>query len=139
MTTYRDREVSGIMIPCDDSIEINPEPVRSSIAQWLEKANIQWMGTLNCPLGMIGIFDDDGHSRRLPWNARAQFIADYPIVGNIIIFSQAWVDDGIDIVDLKPEAVKYFNRPELPDEYSVWRDNPRHRHLFATHRFNFPH
>lgn len=144
MTDYRERPVRGILIPCDDRVEINWEPETKKLKEWLELANIEWVELVNNSHGLNfeAIMDDNGLNRGLPWNARAQFILGYPvlhpIVGSIVLCSVVNSAEGRDIGDLDQRVVEHLTEPEQADRFNRWLNNPSHRQYFNSHRLRYP-
>lgn len=144
MTDYRDRQVSAIRIPCDDRIKIDWVPQTKTIGEWLKLTNIKWLATVTGQLvkNTQGIIDDDGLDRGLPWNARGHFLLGYPvyhpIVGDVLMCSTAFRDDGYDIVDLVPTAVEDFNKLESFKKFQEWLEDPAHRSFLLSHRMSYP-
>src|SRR5690348_2372250 len=103
MTDYRDRKVKGILVPHDEKIAIG-EVEEKSIREWQETCSINWVHIVNAhsKLNLCMVVDDDGYSRQLPWNPRAQFLCGYPltdpIVGSVFFASLDFVRDGMDLV-----------------------------------------
>jgi hypothetical protein len=143
MTDYRSRRIKAILVPADEHIEIG-ELQEKSIKEWLEVANIKWMAFLNASstMNMRMMIDDDGHDRGLPWNPRAQFLCQYPIehpiVGDVIMLSLAMVGDGMDAVDLVPEAAAWMKDAARAPEYWAWIRDPAIRGYAVRHRRNHP-
>lgn len=74
--------------------------------QWLEQVNTQ-VGHDN---GFVTVVDDNSGDGTHYLNQRATDLSGYPgpLCGDVIFVSQAWVDDGIDIVTLSPKAEAFF-------------------------------
>jgi hypothetical protein len=143
MTDYRDRRIKAILVPSDEEIQIG-ELEEKSIREWLEVANITWLSFVNASstMNMSMMIDDDGLSRGLPWNPRAHFLCGYPtehpIVGDAIMLSLAHTGEGMDAVDLVPEAAKWLKDPARAEEYKTWLAQPAAQGYFYSHRFAYP-
>lgn len=145
MTDYRDRQVRGVLIPCDERIAIG-EPETKSIRDWLKAAEIDWMTLIHSAsiaLNLSLLVDDDGASRRLPWNSRAHFLSGYPItapiLGNAIVVSLDYISDGYETVDIKSEAEAYvMDKDKRAEEHRAWLVNSAHQRYFATYHRQFP-
>lgn len=144
MADYRDRKVTGIMIPTNPEIEI-PELQEHSIREWLEILDIEWISFINASseFNMQGMMDDDAIRRRLPWNPRAHFITgypvDHPILGNMLMGSMDFTDGGHDFVSLKQEGIDWFGDKEArAEEYATWLRQPVAQGYFHEYRLRFP-
>ena len=144
MADYRDRRISGIMIPFDERVEI-PGPEEHSIREWLEILDIKYFGTVNASskFNMQGLIDDDGLDRRLPWNPRAHFITgypvDHPIVGNMLMVSMEFTGEGHDVVSLKQEGIDWLgDKAARGEEFSTWLRQPVAQGYFHEYRLRFP-
>lgn len=143
---YLKREIAGIMIPADEKVEINFKPEKKALYLWLAEANLDFMERINTAQSyqhnFIAMVDEEGHSRGLPWNPRGQFFIGYPayrpILGNVLIWSEALNEDGMDIVDLASSAVEWLSNPQRAEDYSNWISDPKFQHHFHHHRIAFP-
>lgn len=129
MTSYMDRKVSAICVPHDQALAIG-EVEERSIREWHEICDIKWLRIVNAhsELNLSMVVDDDGYSRRLPWNPRAQFLSGYPltdpIVGSVYFASLDFTGDGYDLVSLNPESAEWIKAPERWAEYQEWLRAP---------------
>jgi len=131
--SYRTRQLRGLMVPSDERVAL-PKVTTQSLQQWLTQADMDYLeivsGTIHArEHGFCMLVDDDGHSRRLPWNPRAQFLSGYslasPILGNALFFSFGWVNQGHDPIDLKPEAAEWLTSPDRLADYQDWLGHNR--------------
>lgn len=143
MTDYRSRRIKAILIPADERMPIG-DLEEHSIGEWLERANIRYMGFVNASstMNLQFMIDDDGLSRQLAYNVRAHFLCQYPIehpiVGNIIAVSQDYIDDGMDVVSLLDESAAWVKDPARADELASWRSKPVNREYIRYHRYEWP-
>lgn len=143
MTDYRDRKVKALFIPADERMAIG-KPETKTIREWLEFANIKYMGFVNAsskiPLSLI--IDEDGLQRGLPWNPRAHYLCgyptDHPVVGNGLMVSMAMVDMGMDAVDLTPEAESVLAEAKQGEQFEAWLRQPMSQGYFHEYRLRFP-
>lgn len=144
MTDYRDRVVRAVLIPSDERVEIPPAQERT-IGEWLKVAGIEWLTVVNMSstLNMAGIMDDDAIRKGMPWNPRAHFLSGYPVdhptLGDWVVGSLDWVDDGKDFVSIKPESEAFLmDKGKRGEEFSAWLAQPSARMYFNEYRHSFP-
>lgn len=61
--------------------------------------------------GFVTVVDDESAMGGHHLNQRATDLSGYPgpLFGDVLFVSQAWVEDGIDIVTLSPKATAFFD------------------------------
>lgn len=111
MSDWRDRVLNGIYVPADKTEAI--VNMQGAIGSLLKHAGIEWVervhGANTRVYDFVAAVDESGRDKGLRLNPRARDIIGYPgpIFGNVILFSEAMMDGGIDFVDIDP-GVKYW-------------------------------
>lgn len=126
MADWRDRVLKALLLPADDSKE--PELLTLPLRELLQRADIKYLAQVRTHPAQenqfVMVIDDDGHDRRLPINPRAQYLSEYPvehgIMGGALFFSEAWVDDGFDLVDLTDMGHDYLTAESKKHAYRDW-------------------
>ena len=128
LSDWRKRKISGLMVPCDTQV-VMPEAVTDKrIHDWLLSSDIEFFervhGENSRDHDFVMVVDDEGRDRGLPWNPRAQFLSGYPIhapiVGNAIFCSEGWTGEGVDFINLSPQAQTWLLDPQRMEDYRTW-------------------
>jgi hypothetical protein len=124
-----DRVLKGFLLPSDETVKTGV--YEEALKDLLKRADIgmpeivrtRHLADTNC----VMLVDDDGHSRGLPVNRRAQFLSGYPlahpIVGDVLFFGEAWNDEdpGMDLVSIPADSLsKYLQNDEVRAGFSAW-------------------
>lgn len=128
MTDHRDRLIRGLMVPADVEVDLK-EPETLPLREWLTRLNFEYFEMVRntgpaIDHDFVMMVDEDGYAKQKPWNPRAQFFSEYPlhhlIVGDALFISEAWGDDGFDLVDLTQRAERWLTHPDRKAEFSNW-------------------
>lgn len=143
MTDYRSRQIKAVSIHYDEAVE-RGDVEEKTIEEWHKLCDINWLRIVNASSthNLVMVVDDDGYSRGLPWNPRAQYLSGYPltdpIVGTVYFASLDFVGDGHDLVDIKPESAEWLKNPGHAEEYAKWLRAPENIEGVAIYRRRFP-
>ena len=124
--------MQGLLVPADPEKPI--ERIAGDFRTDLKKlAKLDFVTRINTRQsqdnGFIGLVEDDGRQLQLRRNYRAQWLLGYGLDGEIsaflvgpaLLISEAWVDDGMDIVGLKPDADKWIMDPaRFGDDFTLF-------------------
>lgn len=143
---WRQRELAGIIVPCDARIAMPHEVTIRSVHKTMMDAKIDFperVSAINCKTyGFSMVVDDEGRDKRMGWNPRAQFLSGYPImapiVGNAIFWSEDFTDDGMDFVSLTKGAATWLLDPQRQHEYHAWRETDEVKDFAAEYLRNYP-
>lgn len=118
------RIIQALLIPADPDKDI--VKVSGTQMELMELAGFEFFaacrGYFARQFDFVVCIDDVGGRRNLPGNRRAQFIAGYPdtLAGDALVFSEAFIEDGLDIVDLKPGAMDWITADTTKRAYTNW-------------------
>lgn len=139
MTDWRDRVLKALYVPANQAEEF--EMLELPLKQLWEKAGIDWFcsvrGTSGQENNFVMVVDDAGHDKQFAWNPRAQYLSQYPvehgIVGGALFFSEAMIDDGMDLVNLSTKGHDWLTAESRKHSYLDWR--MANKWLFARHGY----
>lgn len=115
MTDYLNRVMKGIMVKPD----LEMTDVQGPLGELFKAADIKYFesvrGAHSRHNNFVMVIDGDGIDRQLTYNPKAQYLSGYPvvhpIVGTALFFSEAMVDEGMDLVSLSTQGESFLKHP----------------------------
>lgn len=118
MSTYdRDRNIKGLLIPVDYNDPIIR--IEGGFQSVLKRAGIGYAERVSTQNGhdhgFVTVVDEDGVAKRMRLNLRGKKISGYPgqLYGPVLLFSERFIDDGMDFADLDVDRVWNWLQAEL--------------------------
>lgn len=125
--SWQGKVLKGLHVPADQRVAVEVKEL--SIYEWFKLTGINFMERVHGHNSRAGDFvmviDEDGRQRRLPFNSRAQYLSGYPlfaapILGDAIFWSEDYGMDGMDFVNLRPNAEAWLK--DNAQQNSKWED-----------------